>query len=129
MITTVLNTKISEVEKNDNLVKKTDYDGKISDKKGRNFTVSDYNKFTSDILDAKIKQKELVNKSDISILVKNSDLDTKLGTLARKANIKAGKDKTEKLQTQDLSYFRGNFFLLMMVLNKCLYKVTDYVLN
>ena len=129
MITTVLNTKISEVEKNDNLVKKTDYDGKISDNEGRNFTVSDYNKFTSDILDAKIKQKELVNKSDISVLVKNSDLDTKLGTLARKANIKAGKDKTEKLQTQDLSYFRGNFFLLMMVLKKCLCKVTDYVLN
>ena len=129
MITTVLNTKISEVEKNDNLVKKTDYDGKISDNEGRNFTVSGYNKFTSDILDAKIKQKELVNKSDISVLVKNSDLDTKLGTLARKANIKAGKDKTEKLQTQILSYFRGNFFLLMMVLKKCLYKVTDYVLN
>ena len=30
------------------------------------------------ILDAKIKQKELVTKSNISNLVKNSDLDTEL---------------------------------------------------
>ena len=32
----------------------------------------------SEILDAKIKQKELVNKSNISNLLKNSDLDTEL---------------------------------------------------
>ena len=31
----------------------------------------------SERLDAKIKQKELVHKSDISNLVKNSDLNTK----------------------------------------------------
>ena len=31
-----------------------------------NFTTSDYNKFTSDILDEKIKKNELVNKRDIS---------------------------------------------------------------
>ena len=35
---------------------------------------------------AKIKQKEFVNKSNISNLVKNSDLNTKLATLATKAN-------------------------------------------
>ena len=39
----------------------------------------------SDILDAKIKQKELVNKSDISYLVKNSGSNTKLVTSAAKA--------------------------------------------
>ena len=37
---------------------------------------SEYSKFSSDILDAKIKQKEIPNKSDIYNLVKNSDLNT-----------------------------------------------------
>ena len=73
------------------LVKKTDYDVKISKFEGKYFTSSDYNKFASDILDAKIKQKELANKSDISNLVKNSDL------LATKAELKAKQDKIVKL--------------------------------
>ena len=42
-----------------------DYDDNIKDIEGKYFTTADYNKFTSDILDVKIKQKELVNKSDI----------------------------------------------------------------
>ena len=41
----------------------------------------------SGIADAKIKQNVLVDKSNISNLVKNSDLNTKLATLATKANI------------------------------------------
>ena len=49
------------------LVKKTDY--KMSGTEIKYFNTADYNKFTSDILDAKIKQKELVNKSDISNLI------------------------------------------------------------
>ena len=73
------------------LVKKTDYDAKISKFEGKYFTSSDYNKFASDVLDAKIKQKELANKSDISNLVKNSDL------LATKAELKAKQDKIVKL--------------------------------
>ena len=32
---------------------------------GKYFTTADYNKFTSNILDVKLKQKELVNKSGI----------------------------------------------------------------
>ena len=44
-------------------------------------TTSDYNKFMSGIADAKIKQNVLVDKSNISNLVKNSDLNTKLATL------------------------------------------------
>lgn len=32
---------------------------------GKCFTTSDYNKCTSEIIDTKIKQKELVNKFDI----------------------------------------------------------------
>ena len=47
-----------------------DYDAKMSGIKGKYVTTSDYTKITSDILDAKIKQKELVNKSDISSHVK-----------------------------------------------------------
>ena len=65
MTTTDLNTKVSEVEKS-GLAKKLDYDAKILETEGKYFTTSDYNKFTSDILYAKIKQEELVNKSDTS---------------------------------------------------------------
>ena len=36
-------------------------------------SLSDYNKFTSEIIDAKKKQKQLVNKSNISSLVKYSE--------------------------------------------------------
>ena len=67
--TTARNTKIIEVKNKfpnvSGLVKKTDYDAKISAIEGKYFTTDDYNKFTSDILDAKIKQKLLVNKFDL----------------------------------------------------------------
>ena len=43
----------------------------------------------------KAKQKELVNKSNISNLAKNSGLDTKLATLATKVELKAELDKKE----------------------------------
>ena len=43
----------------------------------------------------KVKQKELVNKSNISNLAKNSGLDTKLATLATKVELKAELDKKE----------------------------------
>ena len=49
--------------------------------------------------------KELVNKSDISYLRKNSLLNTKLTTFAAKAEQEAKQDKIVKLQTHD------NFFL------------------
>ena len=66
---TVFNTKISEVENKipsfSGLVKKIDYDAKIKDVEGKYFSTANYNKFESDIFDVKIKQKELVNKSDI----------------------------------------------------------------
>ena len=44
----------------------------------------DYNKFTSNIHDTKIKQKTFFNKSDISNLIEKSDLNTKFATLAPK---------------------------------------------
>ena len=69
MTTTVLNTKISEFENKipsvSGLVKKTNYEAKIKEIEGKYCTTADYNKFTSGIVDAKIKQKEVVNKSNI----------------------------------------------------------------
>ena len=100
MIAVVLNTNISEVENKTNvcgLVKKTDYDAKILEIEVEHITTSNYNKFTSDTLDGKIKQKELVNKC-ISDLVKHSGLNTKLATLATKTELKAEQDKILKLQ-------------------------------
>ena len=38
----------------------------MKDIEGKYFTTSDYYKFSNDILDVKIKNKELVNKSDNS---------------------------------------------------------------
>ena len=77
-----IETKIPDIS---GFVKKTDYDAKISGTEKEYFTTADYNRFTSEPLDAKIKEKEIVSKSDISNLVKNSDLNTKLSTLTTKA--------------------------------------------
>ena len=48
---TAVQNKIPNVS---NLVKKADYVAKISDIKGKYFTISNYNKFANNILDAKI---------------------------------------------------------------------------
>ena len=53
------------------LIKKTNYNAKISGFEEKYFTASDYKKFTSDILNAKIRKKELVNTSNIFSLLKN----------------------------------------------------------
>ena len=82
---------------------------------GKYFPTADYNKFTSDILDIKIKQKELVNKSDISNLVKDSDLNQKLAILETKAELKAEQNKIAKLKTHDWSYSLGKSFLVIIV--------------
>ena len=113
--TAVPNTKNSWIENKipdvTGLVKKIDYDAKISEIEKKYFSTDDYNSFTSGILDAKIKQKELVIKSDTSNLVNNTNLNTKLTTLATKAELKAEQDKVVKLQTHDLSFLFGkNFF-------------------
>ena len=88
------------------LVKKTNYDAKISDKDISYFTTSDYSKFTSEKLNAKIKEKRLVEKSDISGFIDKTDLDKKTGTL-KKAELKAGQDKLVKNQTFHSSYICG----------------------
>ena len=89
MTTTVLDTNIGEVEIKipdvSVLEKKTNYNARISDIEKKYLTTSDNNRFTSGILDAKMK-KELVYKSSISNLVKNSNWNTELETLAMKNN-------------------------------------------
>ena len=59
-----------------------------------------------EILNTNIKEKELVNKSDISGFIDNSNLDKKIAALTRKAELKAEKDKIVELQAFDSSYFR-----------------------
>ena len=59
--TNFLNRKISKVENGISnvgvVVQKLDYDAKITDIKGKNFTTADYNRFPGDVLDTKIRQK------------------------------------------------------------------------
>ena len=92
VITTVLNTKIGKIEDKTSdmsgLVKKPDYNAKISDIESKYFTTSDYNKFTSKILEIKIKVRGLVDKSDISGFIDNSDSDKKVATLTTKSELK-----------------------------------------
>ena len=61
------------------------------------FAIADYNKFTNENLDLKIKQKELVDKSDIAGFINIDDLDKDVATLATKAELKAEKDQITKL--------------------------------
>ena len=60
----------------------------------------------AEILNTNIKEKELLNKSDISGFIDNSNLDKKIAALTTKAELKAEKDKIVKLQVFDSSYFR-----------------------
>ena len=71
------------------------------------FTTSDYNKVMGEILNTKIKEKGLVDKSDISEFIDNSDFDKKMVILVAKAELKSEEDKITKLQTFELSCFRG----------------------
>ena len=89
---------------------KADYDTKISDIEKKYFTTSYQNKFANEMLDAKIRNKELVDKSDINKFIINSDLDKKIETLATKAELKAQQNKIVKLQTYDSNLFIGQSY-------------------
>ena len=69
------------------------------------FTNSSFHKFTSDIF-------ELVNKSNISNFAKLSALNTKIATLATKAELKSKQNEIVKLETHDLSYFLDKTFVV-----------------
>ena len=68
--TAVLNVVKNKIPNLSNLFKKTDYDVI----EAKYFTTSDCNKFTNEILNVKINEKQLVIKSDISGFIDNSDL-------------------------------------------------------
>ena len=57
------------------------------------------NEFIGEIIDAKIKEKALLDKSDICEFKDNSDLDKKIETLAPKAELKADQYKIVKLES------------------------------
>ena len=52
-------------------IQEKDYNAKISDIEATHFTTFCYIKFTSEVLETKIKEKELIGKSHISNLVEN----------------------------------------------------------
>ena len=58
-----------------------------------------------DNLAAKLKQANLASKNDIYEFINSSDLYKKIETWTAKAELKAEKDKIEKLQTYDSSIF------------------------
>ena len=71
------------------LSKKFDYDEKILGIQGKYFTTSDNNDFTNNMLNAKIKVKELVNKSDISEFKKKHLFKWKYRNISNKSRIKS----------------------------------------
>ena len=75
---------------------KIDYGTKLSDVKGKYLATSGYKKLTSEILDGKLKQKELANKPDISNHVNNAELKTKNAALETKAELKVEKNRIVK---------------------------------
>ena len=100
--TTFYNAKIREVGNKilsvSDLAKETDFNAKISDVEAKYSITFDCNKITAEILEIKIKEKVLVDQSSISFLVKNSGLNTKLATLAKKkAELKTWQNKIVKL--------------------------------
>ena len=58
-----------------NLFKNVGYIEKIKYIEKKYFTTSDCNKFTNDVLDAKIKNKKILNEFGISGFISNTDLD------------------------------------------------------
>ena len=83
------------------------------------------------MLDAKIKNKRIVNQSDISGFINKSDLNKKIEALPAKAELKAVQDKIVKLHTLDLCYFLGKSFLGDNGFQNMLYVtfLSDYVIG
>ena len=74
----------------------------------KQFIKFDCSKFTHEILDPKINDKEVVNRSvRNNIFTGYSDLDKKLTILAREGDFKAEEIKIMKIQGFDSSYFCG----------------------
>ena len=88
-------------------MKKTDHNTKLLGVESKYFTTAAYNKFMIKTLDAKLKQKELVDKYAIAGFLNNADLNTSVLTLGTKVELKAEHDKMAKFETYDLDHFLG----------------------
>ena len=69
--TAVLTTVENKIRNISDLIKKADYDAGIKNVKDKYFITSDYNKFTNNILDAKITAKTIVNESGLNEKIKH----------------------------------------------------------
>ena len=87
------------------LIKRTEYDAKLSEIEAKYSTTSNYNIFTNEILDIKVKGKGLIYKSDISSFIDNSDLDKIILTLVTKEELKENPYKMVQLQAFDSSFY------------------------
>ena len=74
------------------------------------FTTFDFNKFTNNILDSKITEQKLVNKSGLNEKIKTLATKEEIKTLATKTELKAEQDKLVKLRKYDLSLFIGQSY-------------------
>ena len=81
--------------------KKADYNAKLSETK-KNILLLLNNKFTNNILDAKITEKKLANESGSDDNMKTAATKGEVNTLVIKAELKADQDKIVKLETHDL---------------------------
>ena len=81
--------------------KKADYNAKLSETK-KNILLLLNNKFTNNILDAKITQKKLANESGSDDNMETPATKGEVNTLVIKAELKADQDKIVKLETHDL---------------------------
>ena len=102
MTTSILNTKTEEVEN-----KNIGYWDKVFYYFWLNLEKTNDKLIKKKILDIKIKEKGLNDKSDVSNSVKISHLITIFAVLARKGELKAEQDKITKLHAFDSSCFRG----------------------
>ena len=97
MTFTVHRPKIGEVENKipdiSGLIKEVNYNAKITDIEANYFTISDYSKFTGEILET--NKKGFVDKSRISKLIENFDLNIKLTKLETKVELKTAKVNSE----------------------------------
>ena len=82
---------------------------KVSDVEIKYFATSDYNKFTHDTIDAKIKGKGFLDKCTIAAFRNSADMNKKVATLATKAE----EDKIIKCLIQAI--FAVKVVLKMMV--------------
>ena len=81
--TVSLHSVKNEIPGVNNLVKKTDYNVKVSDIESQCFTTADYNRFRNEVTD---KRKKISSNSDNFGFIDNSDFDKKIAHQKQKQN-------------------------------------------